>query len=1089
MKYIKKVLITNYALVDLAGSEINCLSIAKKMLEKGFYVEVATLNVGNPIIGEFHKNNINVKNVLHEELQFKEYDLIWAHHYLILDYLIFHKNIAAKKIIYSSLSPFEGLEAPPAYINELSLCLANSEETKQKLVEEGVDATSIRIFPNYASKEFIESVKDSNNKVLSKMCVVSNHVPEELEDAIKILKSDGMIVDIYGRGYVSKLIEPHILTQYDAIISIGKTVQYGMGMKIPIYCYDIHGGPGWINKNNYEQAYKFNFSGRGFNKLSTDEIVQTIKAGYKSTVEDLDILRDFILEECVLDNNIDKVLRCLIEKDDLKFIKVPNNFNYIKRHNQAFVTEHDYNLYRRKKIEDLEQEVKELENLLTYKTQLIEEAERIKQEKENLIKQKENIIQQKQDKLKEYEGVINKLMEKYELKMREQQEHIYKIEQELQEANRIIEENRMQLQQKEDNCRYLLELNSEKQNELNKIYDTKGWKLLESYRRINLRIKKVIKNPGLIIKKISKKQMQPHIVEKSIMGSDEMIFSDKPLVSVVIPIYDRTDVLIESINSILNQSYQDFELILVCDGSPQPTLDIVKKFESNPKVRVFYYKNNSGNAVRGRNKAILEARGKYLAFQDSDDIADVNRLKLSIEYMEKNNADVVYGGWRALVDGSREIDIKNGQEIFSPDCDYEMLKKICVPCQSTVMVKLDALRAVGGLKTNMRYREDHELWLRLAYAGYKFKSIDKVLTNLRLHANNLELTFKDEDNKWFNLMIEEHKKIIKMKPKIAYVIPGCGISGGIAVICQHVNRLQKRGYEVLLITEDENDSIAWFPNQKVDIIPVSQTPNNIDILVATGWSTAYTVQQLPAKRKCYFVQSDESRFYPEGTSEYYKAMDTYLMDFEFITEAKWIKKWLKEKFNKEATYVPNGLDEKIIYETEPLVKKGEKLRVLLEGPIDIPYKGMEDAFNAVNGLDCEVWCISSAGKPKPEWKCDKFFEKVPMEQMKYIYSSCDIFLKMSRVEGFFGPPLEMMACSGACVVGKVTGYDEYIEDGYNALVVEQGDVVAAHKALHKLLSDHKLREKIIANGHKTAKEWRWEPSIDTLEQLFLGNIN
>ena len=1095
MEYTKKILITNYALADLAGSEINCLSIANALLEKGFYVEVATLSTGDPIIGEFYKNNIIVRDILHQELEFMEYDLIWAHHYLILDYLIFYKNITAKKIIYSSLSPFEGLEAAPAYVNKLSLCLANSEETIQRLIEEGIDKAKIRVFPNYAPKEFIKAMKSDNSGELNKICVISNHIPEELGNAVKILQSEGVLVDIYGRGYISKLIEPKILRDYDAIISIGKTIQYGMAMKIPTYCYDIHGGPGWLNSDNYEKAYKFNFSGRGFNKLSTEKIIETIKSGYTRAVQDLGLLRKFILENCVLDKNIDKVLEYLSDQRDLDVEELVDSFKYIKRHNQAFVKEHDYNLYRRKKIEDLEQEMEKLEGLLNHQAQLIEEGERVKQAKEKLIQEKETFIQQQEkfiqeneDKIKEYEGVINSLMQKNEQKIKEQKEYIQKIEQQLQETRRIIEEDKVQLEQKENNCRYLLELNEEKQNELNRIYNTRGWKLLESYRRTNLRIKKVIKDPTLIIKKIRGNQSQSIVVPEVAIPSDETTSSRASLVSVVIPIYDRTDVLIESINSILNQSYQEFELILVCDGSPQPTLDIVKSFESNPKVRVFYYQDNSGNAVRGRNKAILEARGKYLAFQDSDDIADVDRLKISIEYMEKNNADIVYGGWRALVDGTRDIDIKNGEEIFSPDCDYEMLKKICVPCQSTVMVKLEALRAVGGLKTNMRYREDHELWLRLAYAGYKFKAIDKVITNLRLHANNLELTFKEEDNKWYDLMIEEHKKIIKMKPKIAYVIPGCGISGGIAVICQHVNRLQKRGYDVLLITEDNNDSIAWFPNQKVNIIPVSQTPNNIDILVATGWSTAYTVQQLPAKRKCYFVQSDESRFYPEGTPEYHRAMDTYLMDFEFITEAKWIKKWLKENFNKDATYVPNGLDEKIIYETEPLVKKGDKLRVLLEGPIDIPYKGMEDAFNAVNGLDCEVWCISSAGKPKPEWKCDKFFEKVPMEQMKYIYSSCDIFIKMSRVEGFFGPPLEMMACSGACVVGKVTGYDEYIEDGYNALVVEQGDVAGAHEALQKLLSDHVLREKIVANGHRTAEEWKWEPSIDILEELFLGSV-
>ena len=124
--------------------------------------------------------------------------------------------------------------------------------------------------------------------------------------------------------------------------------------------------------------------------------------------------------------------------------------------------------------------------------------------------------------------------------------------------------------------------------------------------------------------------------------------------------------------------------------------------------------------------------------------------------MIKWNADVVYGGWRAIVDGSRKIDIQDGQEVFSPDCDYEMLKKICVPCQSTVMAKTEVLRKTGGLKPCMRYREDHELWLRIAYCGYTFKAINRVLTNLRLHSGNLELSFQSSDDEWYDLLLKEH---------------------------------------------------------------------------------------------------------------------------------------------------------------------------------------------------------------------------------------------------------------------------------------------------------------------------------------------
>jgi GT2 family glycosyltransferase len=234
---------------------------------------------------------------------------------------------------------------------------------------------------------------------------------------------------------------------------------------------------------------------------------------------------------------------------------------------------------------------------------------------------------------------------------------------------------------------------------------------------------------------------------------------NSPLVSVVIPIYDRTNLLVESIESILKQTFCDYELLLVCDGSPQETLEIVKYFEKKfSNIRAFYFRTNSGNAVRGRNKGIKEARGKYIAFLDSDDVAESDRLEISLKHIEKYRADVVYGGWKAIVDGTREIGISDGQVEFSPKCNYQSLLTNNVICQSTAMVRTEAIREVGGLNPEMKYREDHELWLRMAYFGYKFKPIKKVLTNLRIHSDNLELTHKQDDQYWYDKMLEVHKK-------------------------------------------------------------------------------------------------------------------------------------------------------------------------------------------------------------------------------------------------------------------------------------------------------------------------------------------
>lgn len=667
--------------------------------------------------------------------------------------------------------------------------------------------------------------------------------------------------------------------------------------------------------------------------------------------------------------------------------------------------------------------------------------------------------------------------------IRRELEKVNKIEKMLSvqaEREYVLGEDLRRVEEENKNLRRELE-------EFNSFKKGAIWKYLGKYRRV----KSLLKEKTGIGNRKNKSKLSIRRIKNSLttkMFNLYLLTGGTEKVSVVIPVWDRTKELEESIKSILHQSYKNIELIIVTDGSPEETLRVIKEYEDDPRVKVFYYYDNSGNAVRGRNKAIREATGKYFAFQDSDDIADRDRIKNSLKYMKKHNVDGVYGGWRAKVDGTREdTGLKDGQKIISPDCDLKMMKEICVPCQSTVMIKTEVLKKLGGLKTSMRYREDHELWLRFMNSGYKFKAIPEILTTLRLHKGNAELLFKKEDKKWEKEVIKEYKKPNKLKPKIAYIIPSTGIGGGLAVVIQHANRLIKKGYDVLLISTDGTDQITW-TDCSAQVVPINSPKRyyfeNIDLLIATFYDTVKFLEDIESKRKLYFVQSDERRFFRENEKELIENVQkTYETDYEFFTMAKWIQKWLKDEFNKDAYYVPNGLDTEIFYETKPLEKKEKKIRVLIEGPIDIWFKGMHDAYAAVRNLDIELWIISSAGRPPSYWRYDKFFERVPMDKMKEIYSSCDILLKMSRVEGFFGPPLESMSCGCIPVVSKVTGYDEYIVDGENAMVVEMGDIKGAEKVIQGLIDNPDLRGKLIKNGKKTAKEWSWERSIDYLEKV------
>ena len=578
--------------------------------------------------------------------------------------------------------------------------------------------------------------------------------------------------------------------------------------------------------------------------------------------------------------------------------------------------------------------------------------------------------------------------------------------------------------------------------------------------------------------------------KKSRSPTDKREAESRPVVSFIIPVHNRTDMLRTAIHSVLDQTFRAIEAIIVTNGSPAETLAVLDEFRDDSRVRVFdYFRDNTGNAVRGRNKGILEARGDYIAFLDSDDIADPRRIELSLPLLTSGKADVAYGAWQVMMDGTRQVDgLSDGQVVHSPDCDLEMLTRINVPYQSTVILRKRLFETAGFLKPQMYYREDHELWARLATHGAIFKSVPDVLTRIRLHSGNTELNFKSNDAHWEKLMAAEYKRRGPRPAKIAFLLGGVGINGGMAVVFRHIMMLMAAGHDAFAINLGDNgDGGAWFTGNTAPIVHISDKRKylfeNIDMLFATGWMTVAWLSVISARRKLYFVQADERQFVEEAALKE-KIHGEYKTECEYLTEALWIQKMLYTEFGHQSAYVPNGIDPTVFHPDTPLETKNPKrLRVLIEGPICIPYKGMDDAYAAIAPLDCEIWIVSSVGRPKPGWRYDRFFEGVPFGEMRKIYSSCDVFLKMSCVEGFFGPPMEAMACGCSVVVGEVSGYDEYITHDKNALVVEQGDVDGARRAVQRLLNDYALRDKLVKQGFETAKAWTWERSAQAMLEL------
>ncbi|MCP1222552.1 hypothetical protein NKW45_11925 [Acetobacter orientalis] len=137
--------------------------------------------------------------------------------------------------------------------------------------------------PNPTLAKFKKNNKYSKN--IKNILIVSNHIPNEVMEAKSLLEAEDFKLHILGESGKSELISPELLSNYDAIISIGKTVQMSILSGIPIYCYDHFGGPGWLRPHNIAQASRFNFSGRGFDEKKTSHTIYSEIKSYNSNID------------------------------------------------------------------------------------------------------------------------------------------------------------------------------------------------------------------------------------------------------------------------------------------------------------------------------------------------------------------------------------------------------------------------------------------------------------------------------------------------------------------------------------------------------------------------------------------------------------------------------------------------------------------------------------------------------------------------------------------------------------------------------------------------------------------------------------
>lgn len=319
------------------------------------------------------------------------------------------------------------------------------------------------------------------------------------------------------------------------------------------------------------------------------------------------------------------------------------------------------------------------------------------------------------------------------------------------------------------------------------------------------------------------------------------------------------------------------------------------------------------------------------------------------------------------------------------------------------------------------------------------------------------------------------------------------ISGGTYVIIQHASYLRSAGFDVTLAVQEAFTpaTLSWHDQaSQLRCIPIEQSKSEeFDLVIATWWKTAFELGNFKARHFAYFVQSIESRFYPETDVPLRALVDaTYKFPVHFLTEAGWIKEYLAEKYAKTSALVRNGIRKDVYKTAGPAISDRPKAqpRVLIEGHFGVKFKNTALALRLAREAGArDIWVLT--GSPV-RWVpgAARVFSRVPMMETADIYRSCDILVKLSTVEGMFGPPLEIFHCGGTSIVYDVTGHDEYIVDSHNARVVKRGDADGVVAALKTLLTDAAALEQLKKGAIETAEKW---PSWEAASAEFMAWVN
>jgi glycosyltransferase involved in cell wall biosynthesis len=602
-----------------------------------------------------------------------------------------------------------------------------------------------------------------------------------------------------------------------------------------------------------------------------------------------------------------------------------------------------------------------------------------------------------------------------------------------------------------------------------------------------------------------------------------------PAVSVIIPCYKQAHYLPESVQSVLDQTFTDWELIIVNDGSPDETSVVAEQLRQKRPDRIRLLEKANGGLSSARNAGIRVAQGKYIFLLDADD-----RIQPTMLEKTKTVLDTRPKVGFAYTHIQHFGDLTNVYSL--PDFDRgTLIAKDNIVCAMS-LVRKAAWQQVGGYNEAMREGyEDWDFWIGCVEHGWEGFRIPEPLACYRKSATSMLSGANQKRERLIATIVCNHPRLYDAKTRtwadevlrksadnpqsvirkaqsliplrVTYLISSIlGVTGGNQTLLRQADELQRRGHDVTIVTYTPKPD--WFTfKMRVVQVPGGQAmaphvPPS-DVVISTYFINTHELLAVTAAVKVYYAQGDQFIFADTTLADSEEnqrwrqlSRASYLLpNVRFVPNSHNLARAVENMTGRK----PDGLlpvcTDQTIFRPLQRSLPGSKVRILIVGPDvrgssaePLLFKGIQDiqdALHLVVKRHPNFTVVRMSGSP-PEifqrFPCE--FYVAPSDEMKTVlFGTADILIYASHYDSCPRPPQEAMAAGCAVVCTATPGAMEYCRDGENCLLVPIQSPQAIADATLRLMQDRVLRNQLVQGGFATARKYPRELEWNKLETM------